>query len=84
MGVVFAVVFALVFALVFVAFILIHLPGTWYITRGLRRGGLTPACSSAHARNGRGCRQIEAVSSIVLPRGALRKVHGCVRLCRER
>ena len=28
------------------------------VTRGLRRGRLTPACGSAHARNGRGCRQI--------------------------
>ena len=41
-------------------------------TRGLRHGGLTPACGSAHARHGRGCREIEAVNATVLPRGALR------------
>ena len=35
-----------------------------------------PACGSAHARNGRGCRQIEAVNATVLPRGALRNFHG--------
>ena len=27
---------------------------TWY-ARGLHRGGLTPACNSAHARNDTGC-----------------------------
>ena len=41
-------------------------------TRGLRRGGLTLTCGSAHARNGRGCRQIEAVKAKALPRGAIR------------
>ena len=30
---------------------------------------------SAHARNHRGCRKIEAVNAIVLPRGALKKVY---------
>ena len=42
-------------------------------TRGLRRGGLTPACGFAHARNGRGCRtQIETVcdNTAKLPRVA--------------
>ena len=53
-------------------------------TRGLRRGGLTPACDSAHARNGRGCRQIEVVNAAVLPRGALRMFHACARLSRKR
>ena len=37
-------------------------------TRGLRRGWLTPACGFAHARNCRGCRQIEAANVTVLPR----------------
>ena len=36
---------------------------------------LTPACGFAHARNGQGCRQIEAVNATVLPKGALRKFH---------
>ena len=35
------------------------------------------------ARNGRGCRQIEAVNATVLTRGALRKFHGSVRLSRK-
>ena len=39
--------------------------------------GLTPFCGSAHARNGRGYKQIEAVNATVLPRGALRKFHAC-------
>ena len=36
---------------------------TWYYIhgRGLRRGVLTPTSGSAHARNGRRCRKIEAV-----------------------
>ena len=38
-------------------------PGTWYNTWGLRRGGLMPTCGSAHARSGRGCRKIEPVST---------------------
>ena len=42
----------------------------------LRGGGLMSACSSAHARNGRGCRKIEAVNATVLPRGALK--NSCV------
>ena len=33
-------------------------------TSGFRHGGLTPAGGSAHARNGRGCRQIYAVQHI--------------------
>ena len=48
------------------------------------KGYSTPACGSAHARNGRGCRQIEAVNATVLPRGALRKFHACARLSRKR
>ena len=54
------------------------------ITRGLRRGGLMPACSFLHVRNGRGCRPIEAVYATVLPRRALKRFHGCVRLRRVR
>ena len=49
------------------------------ITRGLRRGGLTPdfggltsACGSAHACNGRGCRKTEPISATVLTSGARR------------
>ena len=45
-------------------------------TRGLHRGGLTPACGFAHACNGRGCRQIEAVNATVLPRSAPINFHG--------
>ena len=47
------------------------------VDMGARRGGLTPACGSAHVRDGRGCRKIEATSATVLPRGALRS---CPRL----
>lgn len=32
-------------------------------TSRLRRSGLTPACGFAHARSGRGFRQIDAVNS---------------------
>ena len=31
----------------------------------VRRGGRTPACGFAHARNDRGCRQIKAVKTAV-------------------
>ena len=47
-----------------------------YVRGGLRRGGLMPAQGFAHARNGQGCRQIEAVNATVLPRGASSKLHG--------
>ena len=53
-------------------------------SRRLRRGGLTSACGFAQARNGRGYRQIAAVNATVLPRVALRKFCGFVRLSRER
>ena len=49
-------------------------------TRGPRRGRLMPACGSAHARNGRGCRKIESINATVLPRGARRNLNGWVRL----
>ena len=53
--------------------------------KGPSRSGLTPACGFAHARNGRECGLINAVNATLLPRrGALRKIHGCVRLSRER
>ena len=54
-----------------------YIPGIYVCDkRGLNRGGLTPACGVAHARDGRGCRPIEAVNGTVLPRGALRTFHG--------
>ena len=43
-------------------------------TRGFRRGGLTSVCGFAHARNGRGRRQIEVANAEVLQRGALRNL----------
>ena len=48
--------------------------------------GVPPASGFAHARNGRGCRQIKAVNATVLPRAALLmgKFYGCVRLSRKR
>ena len=51
------------------------------IQKGLRRGGLTPACGSAHARNARGCRQTEAVNwtgttATVLARGGNQSTFG--------
>ena len=53
-------------------------------TREIRRGGLTPAISSAHAGNGRGCRKIDPISATVLPRGNRSNFIGWVRLSRER
>ena len=52
-------------------------------TRVFRRGGMTPACGSGHAGNGRGCRKIESISATVLPRGVRRNFYGWVRLGRE-
>ena len=43
-------------------------------TRRLRRGGLTPACGFAHARNGRACGQIEPISATVLPKRCTKKL----------
>ena len=40
----------------------------------IRRGGLTPACSYAHALNDRGCRHIQAVNATtVLPSEGIKK-----------
>ena len=56
----------------------------------LRRGGLTPACGSAHARNGRGLgKQRPKTRHHVLPRGAKlimieRRKHGAARNTRSR
>ena len=44
--------------------------------KGLRRGGLTPACDSVHTRHRRGCRQIEPTSATVLPSDASRNFNG--------
>ena len=51
-------------------------PHTSCNTGGLRHGGLTPACDCAHTRNGRGCKQIEAVNAAALAGSAFRKSHG--------
>ena len=40
--------------------------------------GLSPACGSTHARDGRGCRQAEAVNATVPLRGALETNRGWV------
>ena len=53
-------------------------------TRGLHLSGLTSGCGSSHTCNGRRCGQIEAVNATVLPRGALKKFHACVRLSTKR
>ena len=58
--------------------------GRYIHTRGLRRGGLTSACGSVHARNSRGCRKIEPINATVLPRGTLRKFHSWIILGKER
>ena len=53
------------------------------IQRRLRRGGLTSACDSAHARNGRGChRQTEAVNVTLRSAKGREKNHD--NDCRER
>ena len=43
-----------------------------------------PTYGFAHARNGQGCRQIEATNATVLPRGWIFFSRGWVRLSRER
>ena len=39
-------------------------------TRGIPRGGLTPACGSAHPRNGRGFTKIDPTNAAALHRDA--------------
>ena len=50
-------------------------------TRGLRRGGLTPGCGFVHARNGRGCRQIEAAKcDSSTAKGCRKEVTSCSKV----